>query len=449
MTRIFNVVIPARVLTLLVSEIILLSGCFLAAAWADPDLTDVGIFLLYDSGILRIAIVVGLLILSLFFRNLYAGIRIGSRLRLFQELCIAFGITFIMQAAIGYLNADLIIPRKMMLGAAVLAVGAMFGWRLLFDTSAREVVPPRKLLFVGLSPTVAKIAPHLRAHPEIGLTTIGYLESGTPAAGPQPVTRLGTMADLAGVLDRTVPDSIVIAQREDIRPEWTDEFLALRFAGVQVEEAAAVYERIFARKSVTDMWPSGEVFADLTQRGFIGTAIQTVSSWIIALATLILTLPLTLAIAVTIGIGSRGPILTRERRVGLHGKTFESYRFRSVRENGEVTAVGRFLRRYGLVWLPQLLNVLTGQMSMVGPRPERPLFARRMEELIPVYRQRHTVKPGVTGWARVHRRRGDAQDSLIDLEYDLYYLKNFSPLLDFFVLMLSLKTVARPADSAS
>ena len=86
---------------------------------------------------------------------------------------------------------------------------------------------------------------------------------------------------------------------------------------------------------------------------------------------------------------------------------------------------------------------------MAGPRPERPLFARRMNELIPVYRQRDRVKPGITGWARIHRQRGEAQDSLKDLEFDLYYLENLSPLLDFFILLLSLKTVERPGDSAA
>ena len=109
--------------------------------------------------------------------------------------------------------------------------------------------------------------------------------------------------------------------------------------------------------------------------------------------------------------------------------------------------MGSFLRRHGLVWLPQL-NVLQGQMAIAGPRPERPLFAQRMSELIPIYQQRHCVKPGVTGWARIHRKPGDEQDSLKDLEYDLYYLENLSPLMDFFILLLSLRAADRPDDSA-
>jgi lipopolysaccharide/colanic/teichoic acid biosynthesis glycosyltransferase len=163
----------------------------------------------------------------------------------------------------------------------------------------------------------------------------------------------------------------------------------------------------------------------------------------------LLTLPVTISIALLIKLSSRGPFLTTETRVGMHGVPFEAYRFRCARQDGEYTWIGNFLRREGLVWFPQLLNVLQGQMVMVGPRPERPLFARRMHELMPVYGLRNRVKPGVTGWARIHRTPGDQQDSLKDFEYDMYYLENLSPLMDFFILLLSLKRVERAGDSAT
>jgi lipopolysaccharide/colanic/teichoic acid biosynthesis glycosyltransferase len=303
------------------------------------------------------------------------------------------------------------------------------------------------VLFLGTSPTVARIAGHFAAHPELGLISIGYLENGSPAAA-LPASRLGTMEDLDGVLDEAVPDSIVIGNREDIRPWWADEFLALRFGGVGVQEAGTLYERIFARKCITEIWPSKAIFSDSLQPASLKVNLRSVYSWVIAFAAALITLPFTLTIATLIKMSSRGPVLTRETRVGLHDVTFEAYRFRCVGPDGADTPVGRFLRRHGLVWLPQLLNVLKGEMAMVGPRPERPLFARRMNELIPVYRQRHSVKPGVTGWARIHRKRGESQDSLRDLEYDLYYLENFSPLVDFVILMLSLQRGEPSGDSA-
>jgi lipopolysaccharide/colanic/teichoic acid biosynthesis glycosyltransferase len=434
--------IPARIFTLFISEVILLYACYVAGAWADSDIADVGLFLIYDSGIIRIAIVVAFVVAGLFFRNLYAEVRIRGRLALFQELCLIFGLAFIGQGLISYIDGDWIIPRKMMLPGSLLGFAAVFGWRLLFDHAARRVVASGRVLFLGMSPTVVKLAGHFHEHPESGLMTIGYLESGAHSQ-PTPVTRLGTMADLDDVVDRAVPDSIVIGRREDIRPWWTDDFLALRFGGMRVEEAGTLYERVFARKSVNEIWPPRLIFRDIPGADSANFGFHSLYSQAIALAVITISLPLTLTVALLIRIGSRGPILVTEQRVGLHDAAFEAYRFRCTGPDGELTGLGRILRRYGLVWLPQLLNVIRGEMAMVGPRPERPLFARRMNELIPFYRQRHRVKPGVTGWARIHRQDGQEQDSLRDLEYDLYYLENLSPLLDFFILMLSLKTVGR------
>ncbi len=443
MIRIFRI-IPARVFTLFLSEIALLYACFLVAAYADPDLGDVELFLLYDAGFLRITIVVGFLILGLFLTNLYGQVRIRSRMELLRNLLVIFGVTFVGQGTIGYLDPQWIIPRKVMLLGSVLACAVLFGWRLLFDRTAQRVLAAERVLFLGMSPIVAKIAAQFGEHPEFGLIAIGYLESGTSSSSSSssssPVTRLGSMENLESVLDLSVPDSIVIGEREDVQPWWTEKFLALRFGGMRVEEAGALYERIFGRKCLTEIRPSKAIFGDPAP-GAVDASFQLLYSRAIALGGAIITLPFTLPIAALIGITSRGPILTRELRVGSHNETFEAYGFRCAGPDGGYTAVGRFLRRHGLVWLPQLINVLKGEMAMVGPRPERPLFARRMGELIPFYGQRHTVKPGVTGWARIHRSRGDEQDSLSDLEYDLHYLGNQSAVMDFFILLLSLKAV--------
>jgi len=432
--------VPARVFTLFASELVILFGCFLAGAYTDSNIDSVPLFLLYDSGFIRIGIAVAFLVTGLFFRDLYADVRIRNRLALFQELCLIFGLAFIGQGVISYLDRNWIVPRRMMLPGSLFGFVAVFGWRLILDSAARSALTSGRVLFLGMSPTVARIAGHFEAHPESGMVTVGYLESGSGVA-PARVARLGTMADLDGVLDKETPDSIVIGRREDIQPWWADEFLALRFGGIRVEEAGTLYERVFARKSVRDLWPQRLIFRETPGTGSSDMGLQSACSWIIALVLAAITLPLTLTIAALIRIGSQGPILVRETRTGLRDEPFGAYRFRCVGREGEYTAIGRFLRRHGLVWLPQLLNVLKGEMAMVGPRPERPLFARRMNELIPFYRQRHFVKPGMTGWARIHRERGEEQDSLQDLEYDLYYLENHATLLDLFILLLSLKTV--------
>lgn len=447
MIRIFSIVVPARVFTLFISEIIILFACFTASAYADPDIEVAPIFLLYDSGFFRVGIAVAVVILGLFFGNLYASVRIRSRLALLQSLFTIFAMAFIGQGLISYVKPEWIIPRKMMLGGTIVALPILYGWRLLFDRAAQHAVAAGSVLFMGMSPTVAKIVRHFNVHPELGLTAMGYLE-GEGSSLPAGITCLGKMEDLDAVLDRSVPNAIVIGNRDDIRPWWTDEFLTLRFDGVQVQEAGNLYERIFARKSVTDIWPSNTIFNSRGAPGSVSTGLQSAYSWITALLVAIITLPLTICIAAMVKLSSRGPVLTTETRVGLHGVPFEAYRFRCTGQDGEYTRVGRLLRRRGLVWLPQLLNVLRGQMAMVGPRPERPLFAGRMHDLIPVYGLRNRVKPGVTGWARIHRKPGDQQDSVKDFEYDLYYLENVSPLMDLMIMLLSLKRVERAGDSA-
>lgn len=434
--------IPARVFTLFVTELAILYACYVAGAYADTDIADPGIFLLYDSGFLRTGIAVACVVTGLFFRDLYSEVRVPSRLGLVQELSLVFGLAFLGQGLLSYVDRDWILPRRMMLAGSLIAFVAVFGWRVLLDGFARGKRAAGRVLFLGMTPTVATLAEYFGGHPEAGLMAVGYLESGATTesgeAGAR-VARLGTMEDLDGVLDEATPDSIVIGDRDHIQPWWTDEFLALRFGGIRVEEAGTLYERVFARTSVPDVWPQRLIFRPELSGG--SSATETALSALAALGLAVITLPVTVTAAVLIKAGSRGPVLVTEPRVGLGEKSFQAYRFRCTDGNGELTGVGRFLRRHGLSWLPELLNVMKGEMAVVGPRPERPVFAEMMGELMPVYRQRHLIRPGVTGWARIHREPGAEQDSLRDLEYDLYYLGHHSLLLDVFILLLSLKTV--------
>jgi lipopolysaccharide/colanic/teichoic acid biosynthesis glycosyltransferase len=167
-------------------------------------------------------------------------------------------------------------------------------------------------------------------------------------------------------------------------------------------------------------------------------------------------LPIVLLAALLIKATSSGPAFYRQKRVGQNGETFFIYKLRSMYQNAEattgavwatqndsrITPLGRFLRLSRLDELPQLLNVLRGEMTIVGPRPERPEFVRELNQTIPYYRQRHSVKPGITGWAQINYRYGDTiQDTKVKLEYDLYYIKNLSPSLDAYIIFQTAKTM--------
>jgi exopolysaccharide biosynthesis polyprenyl glycosylphosphotransferase len=185
-------------------------------------------------------------------------------------------------------------------------------------------------------------------------------------------------------------------------------------------------------------------------------AFQAIYSRLIGIVGFLLVLPIMLLVAIAVRLTSSGPVLFRQKRVGLNGDAFILYKFRSMRMDAEaktgavwatrddprVTPIGKWLRRLRLDELPQLLNVVRGEMSIVGPRPERPEFVRTLSEQIPFYRQRHCVRPGITGWAQINYKYGETlEDTIVKLEYDLYYIKNLSPSLDAYILFHTLKVM--------
>jgi exopolysaccharide biosynthesis polyprenyl glycosylphosphotransferase len=177
---------------------------------------------------------------------------------------------------------------------------------------------------------------------------------------------------------------------------------------------------------------------------------------LLALAALILAAPVMVLVAIAVRITSPGPVLFRQVRVGLRGQLFTIYKFRSMvvdaeaktgavwasRNDPRVTAIGAFLRKTRLDELPQLFNVIRREMSVVGPRPERPEFVQTLTELIPFYAHRHSVKPGITGWAQINYKYGESvEDAVKKLEYDMYYIKNLSPSLDFYIMFHTAKAM--------
>ena len=234
------------------------------------------------------------------------------------------------------------------------------------------------------------------------------------------------------------------------------ELLDLRFGGLYIEEAARTYEAAFGRVTTKALRPSYLIFSsDLGPRPR-SLQLQSMYSFVIAAIGLVIAAPIMLLVALAVRITSKGPILFRQTRVGLNGKPFTIYKFRSMRVDAEaktgavwavkndprVTPIGKYLRILRLDELPQILNVLRGEMSIVGPRPERPEFVQTLSEIIPFYRQRHSVKPGITGWAQINYKYGETiDDAIVKLEYDLYYIKNLTSSLDMYIIFHTLKAM--------
>ena len=269
------------------------------------------------------------------------------------------------------------------------------------------------------------------------------MSGGGPASGVLAPVRITSVAELDHVVDESAPEWILVGDRKEVRPWWVTEFLELRFGGVGTEEVARVYETALGRVCFREIRPADLIFGDAFQPQPINLRLQSMYSRAVALILAVILLPVIVLIALLIKAGSRGPVLAGERCAGLNGAPFTMYRFR-VTERGpgppRLTTVGKFLCRFRMDLLPQLFQVLRGQMSFVGPRAEREDYAERLAGEIPFYRQRQCVKPGITGWAQVNPEAVERlQDTLCQIEYDLYYIKNLSPSLDFFILLRTLK----------
>jgi sugar transferase (PEP-CTERM system associated) len=237
-----------------------------------------------------------------------------------------------------------------------------------------------------------------------------------------------------------------------------DQLLECRLAGVPVRTVEGVYERLGGRVPVEALKGSWLVYADGFRQNWWRALEKRSVDVAGSLVLLAVTLPIMAVVAIAIALESGFPILYRQERVGRGGKTFVIWKFRSMRQDAEadgeprwaqpgdprVTRVGRFMRKMRIDELPQLFTVLNGDLSLVGPRPERPAFVAQLAGQIPFYNARHSVKPGVTGWAQVRYVYGASrEDAKKKLEYDLYYVKNHTLLLDVLILFETVRVVLR------
>ncbi|HKA00174.1 MAG TPA: sugar transferase [Candidatus Solibacter sp.] len=456
MIRLFKVFIPVQTLTLLMSEIVLVTSAFIFATYITFE-ADPTVYLMDEGGLMRIMLVVFSILIGLHFHDLYSQFQVKSRIVLVQQLCLVMGVAFLSQGLIAYLHANLRVPiRVMVLGSAV-AVVSIFLWRIFFSAYAFQVVGKDRLLLIGGSPLLEDIATHVADRPETGLEIAGYVddrhEPGTVLASGKV---LGPMSALRDIVRATQPNRIVVGMFERRNRMPVSELLELRFAGHIIEEVAATYERVCGRVCLKEIRPSELIFSgDLGPRPQ-NLFYQRFSNMIVAAVGLVIGLPFMLLTALAVKLSSPGPVLYRQTRVGLDGVVFTLYKFRSMcadaeagtgavwaqKDDPRVTGVGRVIRRIRFDELPQLFNVLKGEMAMVGPRPERPEFVKALSEQVPYYRQRHCVRPGITGWAQVNYKYGDTlEDTITKLEYDLYYIKNMSMALDNYIIFHTVKAM--------
>jgi sugar transferase (PEP-CTERM system associated) len=455
MVRIFRVPFPISAIGLLTSDTALVFTCYILACYWELYV-DPTTYLTAENGIARIAAFALVFLLSMHMADLYSHVRIRSHLLLIQRIVGVLGGALICEAVIGYIKSDWALPKPVVITGSLLTLASVSLWRILYTSTAARGFGAQKILFLGTAPLASKIARQLRDHPELGLEPIGYVAAAADSMFGVP--RLGEPADIVEIVRTANPDRLVVAMAERRTRLPLDSLIEVRLSGVFVEEAAQLYQTAFGRICVDEIRPSQLIFTAALGPQPRKVRLQSLYSTLTAIIGILLTAPLLLLAAILVKLTSRGPVLYRQTRVGLNGKTFSIYKLRSMYQDAEartgavwaarndprITPLGRFLRKTRIDELPQLFNVLRGEMSIVGPRPERPEFVQVLSQAIPYYRQRLCVKPGITGWAQVNYGYGeDIEDTKVKLEYDLYYIQNLSPSLDLYIMFQTVKIMLR------
>ncbi len=452
MIRLFRVFIPASVVALLISEIILVLGCYVLAIYflgLDP-----AFFLFEEGNYGKLLIVTATIILGLYFQDLYGDLRITTHILLIQQVCLSVGLALLISAFIGYVDRTMLLGRSLMMIGSLGVVVLLPVWRIFFWRYVIAGLRSERVLLLGNSSILGEVITVLLARPEFGYKLVGYLCEDQPCDFPIPC--LGTVSEVRAVCEQHRPMRIVVGMAERRNRLPVQDLLEIRFGGVFVEDAADTYEVALHRVCSSKIQPSQLIFSSMLGPRRNAITLQVSYSLVFSAISLIVALPLMLITALAVKLTSKGPVLYRQRRVGLNGRVFTVYKFRSMyvdaeartgavwasKDDPRITPLGKWLRKLRLDELPQLWNVLKGDMSMVGPRPERPEFVEMLAQQIPYYRQRLAVKPGITGWAQINHKYGDTLvDSMIKLEYDLYYIKHLAPALDFYIIFHTIKVM--------
>ena len=313
-------------------------------------------------------------------------------------------------------------------------------------------------MIVGSGPTAVEIAREALERRDAGYRILGFVDSDPALLGKSLINPrvVGLTNDLEEIVRRQNVDRIVVAMGERRGQFPSDQLLRLSLSGnVSIEEGASFYERLTGRVHLDMMRPSWLIFSSRGRQARLNAIIRSAFHRLIGLLGAILSLPIAILTVILIKLDSRGPVLYRQERVGRNGRPFTLMKFRSMRVDAEkdgpvwarnaddrVTRVGRIIRKIRVDEIPQFWNILKGEMSFVGPRPERPHFVAQLAEEIPFYEQRHLIAPGLTGWAQIKYPYGASiEDARQKLQYDLYYIKNQSLLLDAAIMFETVKTI--------
>lgn len=457
MIRIFKVHYPVRTVVLLAGEALIIGASFiLGSLWSAGVLSNPEVgwlqfrnVLFIEGGYVRILGLTGIMLLLWHGFDLYDSALIAVSEWQKSWMLMVLGTMLLGFLAIGQFSPSIFPGSGSFALGIVVLILPLFGWRVAYSWIVRLPHFRERVYILGTGDRAERLLDGLRRRP--GIEVAGW--TGDVAGEP---TKEMVASHVAGVVREKRVHRVIVAMpnRRGTLPVY--ELLDLRLDGVKVEEATSWLERINGRIEVEELYPSWLIFADGFRSSSFFQATRLILNFIAAFFGLSLFLPLWPFIVLAIKLDSPGPVLYHQKRVGRGGTHFYCYKFRTMRRDAEadtgatwaadddprITRVGRFLRASRLDEIPQLWCVFKGDMNFVGPRPERPEFVEWLSKEIPYYGVRHTVRPGITGWAQVQYKYGNTLEHAREkLQYDLFYIKNASIGLDLWIMFQTIKIV--------
>jgi sugar transferase (PEP-CTERM system associated) len=454
MVRIFRHYVSSTMIAIACAEAMLLVVAVYVGAFArfsDPSEFTAGLIRhAPDAGLFVGAILPAMYALGAYRPETLIDMRVSA-----VRIGVSFCVGFVVVGAFNYAIPSFELWRS----ALAIALPTGFFSVLTFRVAAGRVVSStmfkRRVLVLGAGAKAVRIG-QIGEGSQRGFVCLGFVRNKGEDFSGGANDIVGSVDDLGAIARQANADEVVVAIEDRRKNLPVDQLLDLRLAGIGVLDFSSFWERELGRIDLDTVYPSWFIFSD----GFCGQygtrAVKRTFDIVVGAAVLIATAPLLALTAIAIKLDSPGPVFYRQERVGLHGHPFMLLKFRSMVADAEkdsvprwagtgdprVTRVGRFIRMTRIDEIPQAINVLKGEMSLIGPRPERPFFVKELARQIPYYGERHRMKPGITGWAQINFPYGaSVADAKRKLEFDLYYIKNHSLFLDALILLETARVV--------
>ena len=452
MIRLFHAYFPPRMILLGVSEAVVVVLAFVLATVLWSGVIDADLILVYERGFLKILLVSGIFILCMYYFDLYDTFVLASRREVLTRFAQVLGTVSVIQAVLYYTYPPLRLGRGVFLVGIILGALLVIGGRQLFLVLNSWPRFAERVVIFGDGPLAQHLISEFQTRSELGIAVVGQVSQDRDLTNGSGATH--RLEELSQLVESKRIDRIIVTMGDRRGKLPVELLLQLKARGVEIQDGLELYERVTGKAPLESLRLSWLLFSP----GFYHLRplllYKRMFSLIFSAVGLLLSSPLMLLIALAVRLDSPGPVIFRQKRVGKDGKIFTLYKFRSMRNGADrkgdlrpvqerddrITRVGRGLRRSRLDELPQLYNILRGDMYFVGPRPFVPEQEEELAGQIPFYRQRWAVKPGATGWAQIHRGYcASVKDNAEKLAYDLFYIKNMSLGLDLLILFQTIK----------